>query len=63
MIIENAQWSKSPTVPDGSESQIIGFLARINGMNVCVPKDINNMHYAEAMRQVAAGSLTIEEAD
>ena len=63
MIIENAQWSKAPLIANGNEGEIIGFLARINGINVCVPKDINNMHYAEAMRQVEAGTLTIADAD
>ena len=63
MLIENAQWSKGPTLPNGNEGQIMGFLATINGINMSVPKDTNNMHYAEAMRQVDAGTLTIEDAD
>ena len=63
MLIENAQWSKGPTLPNGNEGQIMGFLATISGINMSVPKDTNNMHYAEAMRQVAAGELTIADAD
>jgi len=63
MLIENAKWSKAPTSPDGNEGQVIGFLATIDGINMVVPKDTNNIHYAEAMRQVAAGTLTIADAD
>ena len=63
MLIENAKWSKGPTLPDGNEGQVIGFLATIDGIKMSVPKDTGNIHYAEAMRQVAAGTLTIADAD
>ena len=63
MLIENAQWSKGPTSPNGNEGEIIGFLATIDGINMSVPKDTNNKHYAEAMRQVDAGTLTIADAE
>jgi hypothetical protein len=60
MIIENAQWSKGPPPQD---DVIVGFLATINGEKVVVPKSVGNIHYDEAMRQVAAGELTIADAD
>ena len=63
MLIENAKWSKAPSSPDGNEGSIIGFLATIDGIKMSVPKDTGNIHYAEAMRQVAAGTLTIADAD
>jgi hypothetical protein len=35
----------------------------IDGETVTVPQQAGNRHYAEIMRQVDAGTLTIEEAD
>jgi len=35
----------------------------IDGTEMYVPTDPANRHYAEIMRQVDAGELTIEEAD
>jgi hypothetical protein len=60
MIIENAQWSKGPPPQD---NVVVGFLATIAGEKVVVPKSVGNSHYDEAMRQVAAGTLTIADAD
>ena len=37
--------------------------ATIDGQELFVPLDLANRHYAEIMRQVAAGELTIQEAD
>ena len=37
--------------------------ATINGQEMSVPLDPANRHYAEIMRQVEAGELTIEPAD
>jgi len=39
------------------------IIAIIDGITVSVPLDPANRHYAEIMRQVEAGELTIEEAD
>lgn len=36
--------------------------ATIDGIQMSVPLDPANRHYAEIMRQVEAGELTIEEA-
>jgi hypothetical protein len=37
--------------------------ATINGVEMYVPLDPANRHYAEIMRQVDAGELTIADAD
>ena len=39
------------------------ILATIDGKTMTVPLDPANRHYAEIQRQVAAGTLTIEDAD
>ena len=59
MNITAAQYYKA--VPDGTEN--IGILATINGEDFIVPLDPDNRHYAEILRQVAAGELTIADAD
>lgn len=38
-------------------------IATIDGAEMFVPLDPANRHYAEILRQVADGTLTIEEAD
>ena len=45
---------------DGNNGTI---LAVIGGTEMFVPLDPANRHYAEIMRQVAAGTLTIADAD
>jgi len=37
--------------------------ATIDGVEMFVPLDPANRHYAEILRQVAAGTLTIADAD
>jgi len=37
--------------------------ANIDSINITVPLDPDNRHYAEIKRQVDAGELTIEDAD
>ena len=39
------------------------ILAVIDGNNTSVPMNPDNRHYIEIMRQVAAGDLTIADAD
>ena len=45
---------------DGNNCAIV---ATIDGVEMSVPLDPANRHYAEIMRQVEAGSLTIQEAE
>tara|TARA_R110000803_G_C11720895_1_gene288239 strand:- start:6 stop:146 length:141 start_codon:yes stop_codon:yes gene_type:complete len=41
----------------------VSIQATINGEVLSVPLDPANRHYAEILRQVAAGELTIADAD
>ena len=45
---------------DGNNSSI---QATIDGQEMSVPLDPANRHYAEILKQVEAGDLTIQEAD
>ena len=47
-------------VHDGEKTSI---RATIDGLPMTVPFDTDNRHYAEILRQVEAGTLTIEDAD
>jgi hypothetical protein len=40
-----------------------GITATIDGQELSVPLDPANRHYAEILKQVAAGTLTIQDAD
>jgi hypothetical protein len=54
MTITSAQYKTS----DNNE-----IIATIDGTEMFVPLDPANRHYAEIMRQVEAGELTIADAD
>jgi hypothetical protein len=56
MIIENAKY----VAVDGENSVIV---ATIDGVYSSVPLDPTNRHYAEILKQVAAGTLTIQDAE
>lgn len=56
MNITSAQYN-------ADEGKNTGIKATIDGVTMSVPLDPANRHYAEIMRQVEAGELTIEEAD
>lgn len=58
MDITLAQNHNSPTT-----GELTSIKATIDGTEMFVPLDPANTHYAEIMRQVDAGELTIEEAD
>ena len=57
MNITNAQYYNDL---DGNQS---GVKATIDGTEMFVPLDPANRHYAEIMRQVEAGELTIADAE
>jgi len=42
---------------------IDGIKATIDGQELSIPLDPNNRHYAEILRQVEAGTLTIADAE
>ena len=56
MTITNAQY----VAEDGVNKNI---KATIDGIEMSVPLDPANRHYAEIMRQVEAGELTIQDAE
>ena len=58
MNIENAQYMINPVTGNNSSIQ-----ATIDGQTMSVPLDPANRHYAEILRQVEAGTLTIAEAE
>ena len=45
------------------EDYNVSIIATIDGQVLAVPLDTTNRHYAEIMRQVEAGDLTIANAD
>lgn len=59
MNIINAQY----VYEYGSNTEHGHIQATIDGVEMSVPLDPANRHYAEIMRQVEAGKLTIEPAD
>ena len=48
---------------DIDETENIGINCVFDGVHMSVPIDSANRHYAEIMRQVEAGTLTISEAE
>jgi hypothetical protein len=40
----------------------VGIQATIDGQEMSVPLDLGNRHYAEILRQVAAGTLVVAQA-
>ena len=62
MNITNAQYQSIKTDDVIVEAQH-NIIAIIDGVRTFVPIDPANRHYAEIMRQVEAGDLTIADAD
>lgn len=68
MNITNAQYFQGINVnPDNgsvsADGVNLGVVATIDGVTMHVPIDPANSHFAEIQKQVAAGELTIQEAD
>jgi len=57
MYISSAQYWQN------IDGENIGVVIVTDGKTIHVPIDTNNRHYAEIMRQVAAGTLTIADAE
>jgi len=57
-IITNVQYAVDPLLGDN-----IGIKATIDGQEMSVPLDPANRHYAEILKQVEAGTLTIADAE
>ena len=58
MVIENAQY----VLIDGT-TQNSSINCTIDGVAMSVPMDTENRHYAEILKQVKAGTLTIKDAE
>ena len=58
MNITSAKYYK-----DSLTDTVSGVHVTINGQVWNVPLDSHNIHYAEVQKQVAAGTLTIQDAD
>ena len=58
MNITNAKYIKNTTNDENENVQCV-----INGQHWCVPMVASNRHYAEILRLVEAGTLTIADAD
>jgi hypothetical protein len=56
MTISSAQY-----IADGEKNTAVKII--IDGQKLFVPLDPDNRHYAEILRQVDAGTITIEDAD
>ena len=62
--MENANITSAQYVVDPISNNNAAIRATIDGQELFVPLgDLANRHYAEIMRQVEAGTLTIAEAD
>ncbi len=60
MIITKAQYRNIPIEISGQQKDIV---ATIDGVEMFVPIDTANRHYAEILKQVKEGTLTIKDAD
>jgi hypothetical protein len=58
MNITSAQYVIPPSKTDNDS-----ITATIDGITMSVPLDPANRHYAEILKQVEAGTLTIQDAD
>ena len=59
MKIKNAQYNKSLNNP----SENVSINALVDGQQVSIPLDPDNRHYAEILKQVKEGTLTIKDAE
>ena len=57
MKIENAKYNKD------EQDENVSINCVIDEKKTSVPLDPNNRHYAEILRQVKEGTLTIQDAD
>ena len=58
MDIKNAQYIKSPI-----DEKSVSIKATVDGEEVWIPLNPANRHYAEILKQVKEGTLTIKDAD
>ena len=58
MKIENAQYAKI-----SKDAEVTSIVAVVDGQQVAIPLDPANRHYAEILKQVEEGKLTIKDAE
>ena len=58
MLIENAQYVLTYGTTENSSIN-----CTIDGVAMSVPMDVDNRHYAEILKQVKAGTITIKDAE
>ncbi len=58
MKIENAQYAKI-----SKDAEVTSIVAVVDGQQVAIPLDPANRHYAEILKQVQEGKLTIKDAE
>ena len=58
MNIKDAQYMKSPI-----DENAVNIKATVDGEEAWIPIDPNNRHYAEILKQVKKGTLTIKDAE
>tara|TARA_B100000035_G_scaffold167456_1_gene142859 strand:- start:58 stop:234 length:177 start_codon:yes stop_codon:yes gene_type:complete len=58
MIFESAKWDY-----DEIAKKNVNVIVVMDGVEKTVPMDENNMHYAEILKQVKEGTLTIKDAE
>jgi len=65
MVINNAKYIETCGWHNNEKIDVekTGVVATIDGVIMSVPMDTANRHYAEILRQVANGTITIAEAD
>ena len=62
-IIENPVYMMGVDIVGNPTGNNIGIRATIDGQEMSVPLDPANRHYAEILKQVEAGTLTVADAD
>ena len=60
--MDNMNITSAQYVLDQLSGNTSGIKAAIDGIEMSVPLDPANRHYAEILKQVEAGTLTIQEA-
>jgi len=61
--MDNVNITSAQYLAEDDTNQNYMVQATIDGVEMFVPLDPANRHYAEILRQVAAGTLTIADAD
>tara|TARA_B100001093_G_scaffold513554_1_gene585723 strand:+ start:1148 stop:1336 length:189 start_codon:yes stop_codon:yes gene_type:complete len=60
-IFKNPKYQKAPL--DNPDNKNTDVVTEIDGVQWTIPIDENNRHYAEILKQVTDGDLTIADAD